>query len=1330
MVCSLRCKGNKIVLVSTIKTQLAMFKLLSTKWILVVQLCFCCFVLSTAHAQDATACDTSVRYLYWTGEIDNDFFNEKNWRVTVEQNSAVADPGKPSCLPGGGSHLYAICPNVHDPVNDKYPKDKSLEPGQPIRFNLYIESANVLANGGISFACTQKGITLTNAQLTVQGGTVSQGALSLLNESTVHLREGNMSPTLLLNFLDAASWVYLYNETPDALMTKLGNIRINHVAGTLDQNFRINQYYQKGAVVRPLSTAHKPLTIFSGTAQSGEAASLQEDIIYTGATIPNGMDNAARSFILKRGFMATFAINTNGTGKSKVYIASEEDLTIDALDVALQGNVSFIRVVPWNWVIKKGTGGFYDQLNTGWFYNWNNNNNSLPNYEYVPMAWGAGGALPAAISLVTQKKKTTHLLGFNESDNCEDQSGQFNNLCQPAVAVAYYENLMSLGVRLGTPAPRENGPTTWLLEFARIAKERDVRFDFVAVHWYDWGSNPASSPNADPQQIFNRFKAYLENVYRIYKLPIWITEFNANPNRGNATQEAFLRLALPYLESLDYVERYAYFQPNPQYATVPQTPANYYENAVLTNIGELYMNHTSSPSIPEATLACPNNLEGLDLPYISKPTNSLVFEAECGQYIGNQWSVLENEHASNGFYIRGNNTLAGASPIAKQVHFEFELAEAGSYRMWIRSSSTGGAGAIRISVDGKTFEQISPFTSGTFTWFQVPRFYDLGEGKHRFSIEYPNSNLLLDQVVFTNGIEDFDLLKKESGYCTPATLKWGLETTDVQSFYEAEAAAYGTNWSTQTSANAFGGAYVTSAAGVSSTTAPEGTEKVISFSVQVDQADEYDIWAKIQALHPAADNLWIAVDGEPFRKWGGLNNATYEWIWKKFYYSYGAENRSFTYFLTAGQHEVKIAIGSGFVFVDRVAVVTKGKQPEATDPNVLALSESLEFEAEGARFIAGAGTTGTVPTIQSCSTSSNLQQVNLGTRFGNWIAFDEVIADAAGPYKLKVSYMSKNARPFRIKVNGTTMGRQLASPSGNWCFISADNPTLGSPAVYEVVVILKRGLNTIEIGLNNTEQAPFIDKIKLERAELNGLGLEAELAELFSSNNTVVVPNCTVASNGALVNMGALTSNGVRFTNLVSAVGKTYEVDIYYISKVQRTMRVAVNGEPFTALAFDASGPWCFEANPVVAKKTITVNFVQGVNAIEFRPTGADAPFIDRIVIREAAPEITTAANQQEVLLTNLGVQLAEQLAVNAFVVYPNPVQSGTAMNITLPDAVFAGVPALLQITDVNGKVLYAQNLLQQSNRPLQVTTKLNRGMYIVSIIQGKQRTSKKVVIQ
>lgn len=174
------------------------------------------------------------------------------------------------------------------------------------------------------------------------------------------------------------------------------------------------------------------------------------------------------------------------------------------------------------------------------------------------MAWGAGGASPANVNSVANRGQVTHFLGFNESDNCNGESGQFNNLCQPEVAVAYFEGLMASGLRIGSPAPREKGPTGWLREFYKIAKALDVRFDYVTVHWYDWGSNPANSPNADPQLIFNRFRAYLENVYRIYQMPNLLTEFNANPNRGNEIQEAFLKLALPYLESLDYVERYAY----------------------------------------------------------------------------------------------------------------------------------------------------------------------------------------------------------------------------------------------------------------------------------------------------------------------------------------------------------------------------------------------------------------------------------------------------------------------------------------------------------------------------------------------------------------------------------------------------------------------------------------------------------------------------------------------------------------------------------------------------------------------------------------------------
>lgn len=1162
-----------------------------------------CFVsLSASARKGSNPCNPSASYLYWTGETDNDFFNEGNWRMATEDNSGQ------SCNVSS-PYLYQICPSVPDLVNHPHPDANTLEPGAAINFNLFISSAGVTASGDIVFGCTQLGLTLVSSTITVTNGTVIQGVLSLNNESTVYLQQGTMSASLSLNFLDAASWVYFKQDNPLSLQARLSNMFINDVAGTLDNNFRIQQYYQSGSLVRPLSGSFAPAKIYSSSNLQGSSADVNEDIIYKGATVPNGMNNNIRSFTLKRGFMATLAVNDNGTGKSRVYIASEADLTVNTLDVALQGNVSFIRVVPWNWVTKKGTGFYYD-LDAGWYYNWNLNGNPQPNTDYVPMAWGASGTFPAALSQIIAKKKTTHVLGFNESDNCEDQSGQFNNLCQPAVAVAYYENLMSLGVRLGTPAPRENGPTGWLKDFATLAKSKDVRFDFVAVHWYDWGSNPASTPNATPQDIFNRFKSYLQNVYNIYKLPIWITEFNANPNRPNSTQEGFLTLALPFLDTLSYVERYAYFQPNSSIAQVPTSSANYFDaGGALTNIGTLYKNHISNPSISKITYTSPNNLDGLDQPYVNPVVNTTAFEAECGKYIGNQWTVLPDVNASNGLYLKGDVNLAGATILAKQIHYEFETSVAGSYRIYIRSASNG-TGAIKIGMDGAAPEQVSPFTSAAFTWFQIPRFYDLGTGMHRLTIEFPNANIKLDQIVITNGQENLEALIKNADYCTSSNVKFGLDITDVLTFYEAENTTRGSNWSLETSTNTGGGAYLKSTATVTSPQPPAGSENEITFTINVAKADEYELWAKIKAINAGENSLWIAVDDEPYRKWDHLGSSVYEWYWKKFHYSYGTEDRSFSYFLAAGEHTVKIAIAGGNVHVDRLAVATKGKTPSTTDPDVLLLTENLEFEAETATFL------GTI-IQQNCVNSSNGIQVNMGTATVNGVRFSNIVAATPGAYKLKVSYMSKDSRSFKVIVNSVTMGRQITVSSGNWCFIDASNPTLGSPAIHEVIVNLNRGINTIDIkpwGAGSPlPNAPFIDKIKLEKAPLTDVSLEAELAEFIGSTS---ITSCNTASNTALANLPLGTGNGIKYNNILCAEGKTYDVDVYFISKVTRNLRISVNGGAFVTYSFGPSGNWCFEGgSPSI--KTIPLALTQGVNTIEMRATTADAPFLDKIVIKE-----------------------------------------------------------------------------------------------------------------
>ena len=248
-------------------------------------------------------------------------------------------------------------------------------------------------------------------------------------------------------------------------------------------------------------------------------------------------------------------------------------------------------------------------LNNTWYYRWNNQGTSDLQREYAPMAWGYGAANDDSDILTYQSKyKSTHVLGFNEPDDCNGQSGQYNNMCDEGTAVAVYQNLMKTGLRMVSPACRQGAVFNWLNSFNQLAIENDIRIDVIAVHWYDWGSDPQNSINEDPQSIFDRFKNYLNDVYSLYSLPIWITEFNANKYRSVEVNSQFMELAIPYLESLDFIERYSWFEPNP---VAPASYGNgeYFEvDGNLTNIGEFYKNYPSKPAISQTFLIGSNNL--------------------------------------------------------------------------------------------------------------------------------------------------------------------------------------------------------------------------------------------------------------------------------------------------------------------------------------------------------------------------------------------------------------------------------------------------------------------------------------------------------------------------------------------------------------------------------------------------------------------------------------------------------------------------------------------------------------------------------------------------
>ena len=556
-----------------------------------------------------------AQQLVWTGNAnDNDFFNEQNWN-----NQNTTQP----------------------------PIAGSINSGIAINMDLLVENVSSIINANGLISLGSGSLTLNHVQ--INSNAVSGGEIIINENGYLHLAVTTpLQGEVQIKLNSGLGWVRTENLRGNSVQANhLNQISVNNQPAVYETNLRLDNYYFKGTVIRS-NASTTPIRLYENTNLQGDFADLSVNLVHSAGNIPNGMNNNAASFILKKGFMATLSANADGTGKSKNYIASEQDLVINALPEYLINQVSFVRVMPWNWVSKKGRTGSDTELNNTWQYQWNNTGNSSVLLEYAPMAWGAGGAdSDADVELYKSKYKSQHVMGFNESDNCNDQSGQFNNLCDTDVAVNLYRTLMKTGLRMVSPSCRENAPFDWLKEFTAKANALDIRMDVIAVHWYDWGSNPQNSPNASAQQVFNRFKTYLTNVHNLHGLPIWITEFNANPNRTTAVNLAFMQLALPYLETLDYVERYVWYQPN-------SGVADYYNNAgtALTNMGTFYQNQVSTKSIPEATWQANSTLDSYYNIVGNNPNNLLDnADFELGNltaWFGENIDILTNANVYQG----------------------------------------------------------------------------------------------------------------------------------------------------------------------------------------------------------------------------------------------------------------------------------------------------------------------------------------------------------------------------------------------------------------------------------------------------------------------------------------------------------------------------------------------------------------------------------------------------------------------------------------------------------------------------------------------------------
>lgn len=369
--------------------------------------------------------------------------------------------------------------------------------------------------------------------------------------SEVHL--GGAGDPLLgssVNFTESDGWIFFEKIKPSVVVsTFLDRMLVNGIPAKHDKNVRVVQHAH-GSVVIPHAPDFPGLIVYGKPKLSGESIALTSYVQY-GESMLGKISKSMGSFVLKRGYMATFAENEDGTGVSRNFVAQDHDLVFEEMPKGLDHGVRFVRVFPWRWVSKKGiAGGIHEKLELGWFYDWNIGKRSSLDLEYVGIKqkryW-------PNLKQNWKAKGINHLLGFNEPDRPDQANMTVDQ------AIAGWPELQRTGLRLGSPSTSDGG-LDWLYAFMEKANKEGLRVDFVAVHYYRAHNNPG-----DAEGAARKMKAFLQKIHNRTKRPLWVTEWNngANwtkePDPNAKQQSAAVKEMIRMLDETPFVERYALF---------------------------------------------------------------------------------------------------------------------------------------------------------------------------------------------------------------------------------------------------------------------------------------------------------------------------------------------------------------------------------------------------------------------------------------------------------------------------------------------------------------------------------------------------------------------------------------------------------------------------------------------------------------------------------------------------------------------------------------------------------------------------------------------------
>lgn len=311
------------------------------------------------------------------------------------------------------------------------------------------------------------------------------------------------------------------------------------------------------------------------------------------------------------------------------------------------------------------------QPGVSWYYNWGNSaptgyQNSIEeaDMEFVPMCWNGNYDADKIRNYVKSHPKTKYLLGFNEP-NFKSQA----NLT-PSEAAERWPAVKALADELGlelvapalnySPDAPYTDPTRWMDEF--VALVGLDAFDYTAIHNYGG---------------LGVMKTLSSKFWEKYHKPVWVTEFCFWPGGAGSvtvapsTQISSMIESVEWLETTDYIHRYAWFKPIGQSSAQSGSP-NYGLLLAQTSPEVSYLSEQGRVYVYMSDFD-PERAHGLNAPF------------EATDYVSrNSASIATGANEACPVPIEISSFISGA-----WLDYRFEVPEEGDYNIELTVSGVG-----------------------------------------------------------------------------------------------------------------------------------------------------------------------------------------------------------------------------------------------------------------------------------------------------------------------------------------------------------------------------------------------------------------------------------------------------------------------------------------------------------------------------------------------------------------------------------------------------------------------------------------------------------------